>query len=137
MDFSTRAKALYDKGNFTQKELAELCGVSESMISRYLSGTVTPKEDIARRILEVMGDEPPKISVEGGKDLKTAIALIEKVYDARIEDLWRNVAALQNEVRTEKREKWIFIVLFLLAAGVLALLFYVDLTNGHVGWYRY
>ena len=137
MEFAQRAKALFDKGNLTQRELAEICGVSESMISRYLSGAVTPKEDIARKILEALGADEPKIDIEGADDMRAALTMLSKVYEDRIADIWKTVADLKIELRTEKREKWTFFVLLCVVVTFVFALFWVDLTNGKVGWYRY
>ena len=57
MTFSERAKPLKNKGNLTLKQIAEACNISESMASRYISGAVVPPEDVARKMLEILGAE--------------------------------------------------------------------------------
>ena len=64
MPFSEKAKALYSKGNLSQKDIAKLADVSESAVSRYFSGKTVPQEDVAEKILKVLAaaipEEPPK-----------------------------------------------------------------------------
>lgn len=127
MGFAEKAKPLWEKGKLTQKEIAKLTGVSESMISRYLSGDTVPKEDIAEKILEVLAAAIPK---EEDTDMKVALDHLEKVYESHITEL-------KNSLRIERREKWIFVCMLAIVILFVFLLFYVDLTNGNVGWYRY
>ena len=138
MPFSEKAKALYSKGKLTQREIAKLSGVSESMVSRYLSGETVPKEDIAEKILHVLAaaipvEDPapsPAPKKEEPADMKVALDHLTRVYDSHI-------AELKAALRIERREKWIFVCLL---GAVIALLFaviFIDLTNGHVGWWRY
>lgn len=130
MPFADKAKPLYDKGKWTQKELAELTGYSESMISRYLSGVTVPKEDVAERILEVLGapKENPKLVED--EEVRMALNLVRDTYEGRILDL-------KKDLLIEKREKWIFVTMMMVVISFVFLLLYVDVTNGGVGWFRY
>lgn len=138
MPFAEKAKALYSKGSLSQKDIAKLAGVSESMVSRYLSGETVPKEDVAEKILAVLAaaipkEEPapaPAPKKEESADMKIALDHLTRVYDSHI-------AELKAALRIERREKWIFVCLLGLVIGLVFLLFYIDLTNGHIGWYRY
>ena len=123
MPFSEKAKALYSKGNLSQKDIAKLAGVSESAVSRYLSGETVPKEDVAEKILQVLAAaipvEPPKpepaSQKEQSQDLKMAIEHVSRIYESHI-------AELKEELRIQRREKWIFVCLMGL---VIVLLFLV------------
>lgn len=138
MPFSEKAKALYSKGNLSQKDIAKLAGVSESAVSRYLSGETVPKEDVAEKILQVLAAaipvEPPKPEPaslkEQSQDLKLAIEHVSRIYESHI-------AELKEELRIQRREKWIFVCLMGLVIVLLFLVIFIDLTNGHVGWWRY
>ena len=138
MPFSEKAKALYSKGNLSQKDIAKLAGVSESAVSRYLSGETVPKEDVAEKILQVLAAaipvEPPKPEPappkEQSQDLKMAIEHVSRIYESHI-------AELKEELRIQRREKWIFVCLMGLVIVLLFLVIFIDLTNGHVGWWRY
>ena len=138
MPFSEKAKALYSKGNLSQKDIAKLAGVSESAVSRYLSGETVPKEDVAEKILQVLAAaipvEPPKPEQappkEQSQDLKMAVEHVSRIYESHI-------AELKEELRIQRREKWIFVCLMGLVIVLLFLVIFIDLTNGHVGWWRY
>ena len=131
MPFAEKAKALMEKEKITQAKLAEITGVTPSMISRYLSGETIPKEDVAERILVALGANAEKkqylVEDEG---LRAALNLVRDTYEGRIADL-------KKDLIMEKREKWIFLFLLGLVIGFVFLLFYIDLTNGKVGWWRY
>ena len=142
MPFAEKAKVLYSKGKLTQKEIAKLSGVSESMVSRYLKGETVPKEDVAEKILEVLAaaipkEEPvppptpaPAPKKEDSPDMKIALDHLTRVYDSHI-------AELKSALRIERREKWIFVCLLGLVLALVFLTLFVDLTNGSVGWWRY
>jgi transcriptional regulator with XRE-family HTH domain len=53
--FTERVFKLMKKGNISQKQLSELSHISESSISRYLSGKSQPRMDIAANIAKVFG----------------------------------------------------------------------------------
>ena len=138
MPFSEKAKALYSKGNLSQKDIAKLAGVSESAVSRYLSGETVPKEDVAEKILQVLAAaipvEPPKPESappkEQSQDLKMAIEHVSRIYESHI-------AELKEELRIQRREKWIFVCLMSAVVALLFAVIFIDITNGHVGWWRY
>ena len=138
MPFAEKAKALYSKGKLSQKDIAKLAGVSESMVSRYLSGETVPKEDVAEKILKVLADaipvEPPAPAPapkkEESQDFKLALDHITRVYDSHI-------AELKASLHIERREKWIFVSCLGLVIALVFMIFFIDLTNGSVGWWRY
>lgn len=136
MTFSERAKPLKEKSGLTLNEIASSCNISESMVSRYINGSVIPPEDVARKILEILGEENDP-NMEGDADMQAALAMLREVYEARIEDIFKRVADLKDQVNHEKREKWIFFVLLALVVVFVFALFYVDLSNGSVGWFRH
>lgn len=134
MTFSERAKPLKNQGNITLREIAEACNISESMASRYINGSVIPPDDIAQKILVLLGaqmdDAGQEDMIGGDAKMQTAINLIREIYEGRISDL---KTSLEKEIR-EKR----FFAFFL--AGVVAaifLLLIIDLLNGGFGWFRY
>lgn len=51
--FKERVKELMIRDGISQKELAKLSGISESSISRYLSGDLKPRMDILTNIAKV------------------------------------------------------------------------------------
>lgn len=135
MTFSERAKPLKEKSKLTLSEIAMACNISESMVSRYINGQIVPPEDIARKILELLGEKIPEVKKED--DAQDALSVVREVYESRIADLRMNIADLKTQIHTEKREKWIFFILFTVVVVFVFCLFYVDLSNGNVGWFRH
>lgn len=129
MPFAEKAKDLWRKGKLTQKDIAKLAGVSESMVSRYLSGETVPKEDVAEKILEVLAaaipkEEPKPIPAppkETPSDLKISLDHISRVYE-------NHIAELKRELHIQRREKWICAGLLGLMIGLFFVLLYIDLT---------
>lgn len=115
MNFSEKARAMRMKSPLTLREIGEQCNVSESMVSRYISGTVKPSDDVAEKILEVLRNS------EQADD--------KGIYAAHIDDLRRLIRQQQREKR----------VLFgiLLFFVFLTLLLYLDATHGDWGVFRY
>ena len=138
MPFSEKAKALYSKGKLSQKDIAKLAGVSESMVSRYFSGETVPKEDVAEKILAVLAaaipsEEPPPAPApkkDESQDMKLVFDRVASVYEGRI-------AELKEELRIERREKWAFISALGILIALAFVILFIDLTNGHIGWWRY
>ena len=129
MTFSERAKPLKEKSRLTLSDIASACNISESMVSRYINGSVVPPEDIARKILAFL-EEGAQSNKEGGEDMQAALAVVREIYEERIKDLWKSVSDLKEQIRHEKREKWIFFALLTLVVVFVFALFYVDLSNG-------
>lgn len=135
MTFSERAKPLKDKSKLTLLEIATACNISESMASRYISGQNIPPEDIARKILDYLS-AAAKIEPQS-EDTRIDLAAIRSVYEARIADMKENTADLKNQLRIAMREKWLFFSLLAVVTIFVFALFYVDLTNGDIGWFRH
>ena len=62
--------------------------------------------------------------------MKIALDHLTRVYDGHI-------AELKSALRNERREKWIFVCLLGVVIALVFLIFFIDLTNGSVGWWRY
>lgn len=54
-EFQKRVKELMERDSISQKELSRLSGISESSVSRYLSGDMKPRMDILANIAKVFG----------------------------------------------------------------------------------
>lgn len=135
MTFSERAKPLKEKSKLTLNEISMACNISESMVSRYINGQIVPPEDIARKMLELLGGAVS--ADEESEDMQAALTMIREIYEARISDMRNTVTDLKEQIRVEKREKWIFFILLSLTVFFIFALFYVDLNNGNVGWFRH
>lgn len=115
VNFSEKARAMRMKSPLTLREIGEQCNVSESMVSRYISGAAKPPDDVAEKILEVLRNS------EQDDD--------RGVYAAHIDDLRRLIRQQQRE----KRVLFGIIVFFL----VFTLLLYLDVAHGDWGAIRY
>lgn len=115
VNFSEKARAMRMKSPLTLREIGEQCNVSESMVSRYISGTVKPSDDVAEKILEVLRNS------EQADD--------KGIYAAHIDDLRRLIRQQQRE----KRVLFSILVFFL----VFTLLLYLDAVNGDWGVIQY
>ena len=115
MNFSEKARAMRMKSPLTLREIGERCNVSESMVSRYISGAAKPPDDVAEKILEVLRNS------EQDDD--------RCVCAAHIDDLRRLIRQQQRE----KRVLFGIIVFFM----VFTLLLYLDATHGGWGAIRY
>lgn len=135
MTFSERAKPLKEKSKLTLNEISMACNISESMVSRYINGQIVPPEDIARKMLELLGGAVS--ADEESEDMQAALTMIREIYEARIADMRNSIMDLKEQIRVEKREKWIFFILLALTVFFIFALFYVDLSNGNVGWFRW
>lgn len=65
--FTERTKGLMAEKSVTQKELAKVTGISESSISRYLSGELEPRMDILSNISRALGTTVSYLVGEDGK----------------------------------------------------------------------
>ena len=115
VNFSEKARAMRMKSPLTLREIGEQCNVSESMVSRYISGAAKPPDDVAEKILEVLRNS------EQDDD--------RGVCAAHIDDLRRLIRQQQRE----KRVLFGIIVFFL----VFTLLLYLDATHGAWGVIQY
>lgn len=133
MTFSEKIKPLWDKSDMTLEELAAHCNISASTASRYINGKIVPQTDVAEKMLDLLGAQsaaPEPDNMEERGDMRHAMDQLSKLYDDRIHDL-------METLKRERIEKWIFFILLTIVVGFVFLLFYIDITNGNVGWYRY
>lgn len=139
MTFAEKVKPLWDKSNLTLEDVAKECNISASMVSRYINGKNVPQADIADKMLLLLGGEAPAAikNQEEGETMQTALTIIRDVYEGRLDDMRTEIKDLKERVIHEKREKWIFFSLLVMVVLFVFLLFYVDITNGQVGWFRH
>jgi transcriptional regulator with XRE-family HTH domain len=141
MPFYAKAKPLWDKSPLTLVQLANLCGISESSASRYLSGKVNPPADIADAILTALGgdvperkEEEPKVSLQHIREIYEAqIAAQQAEHQRRVDHLQavhdKHVAALQRDKR------WLFCTVLVLFAAMVYL--FADALHGGWGLIQY
>lgn len=122
MGFESARRALNDQREITQKKMAELCGVSESTISRYLSGQSVPPADIAEKLAALLPDEPAAPGSGADPPVQTDRELL-RLY------MW----IIEHQQKEKHR---LFLCLEILVAFVLVFLL-IDVFNGNVGWLRH
>lgn len=129
--FADEAVRLKDQAKITNRDLAAAAGVTESTLSRYLSGRVQPPYEVAVKILQVLrdaaaADPAPGSKNDWGVELPSQMA---DVYERRITDLKRIILL-------ERKEKhlimWLLVALLVFACIIAA----ADVLMGGVGWIR-
>lgn len=89
---------------------------------------------------EINADYPAvdlaEIEVEREKDMKAALAALEKVYLERIED-WRQRVEDQKAANARsRRECHVLLFLIVLLVAFICTMLAVDVFNPHIGWVR-
>lgn len=157
--FSVRAAEI--RGDATVRSIAQGCDLSESMVSRYLSGTNMPPDDIANRIMQYLHDvqtpvqtfEPvmqtmqtsvqtefarpdEKISADDAPD---TITLPVWAYQAQMADYQKTIDELRtNHEKAIHRMQCQHYVMLGIVVALLAVIIYlvVDATHGGWGFFR-
>ena len=130
MPFREQIKPLWEQSELTLAQIAEICNTSESSMSRYLNGKITPPVDIAEKIIAVLGGENV---TKGGQDMQSMIQNIREIYEKQIATMEADHA---SQVKGLQRDKaWLFgalIVMFLIGLYLCA-----DGIHGGWGFFQY
>jgi len=94
--FTERTKGLMAEKSVTQKELAKVTGISESSISRYLSGELEPRMDILSNISHALGVTASYLI---GEDDKPNVG--QSPFAETLCVVTRNKSKLSDEEKTE------------------------------------
>ena len=129
--FADEAVLLKDQARMTNRDLATAAGVTESTLSRYLSGRVQPPYEVGVKILQVLqdaaaADPAPGSKNEWGVELPSQMA---DVYERRIIDLKRTILL-------ERREKHLIMVLLVTLLVFACIIAAADVLMGNEGWIR-
>lgn len=80
--------------------------------------------------------DPAEIEAKREKDMKAALAALEKVYLERIED-WRQRVEDQKAANARsRRECHVLLFLIVLLVAFICTMLAVDVFNPHIGWVR-
>jgi len=94
--FVKRVQELMRKDKISQKELSTLSGISESSISRYLSGSIEPRMDIVINIAKVFN-----VPVNYFLDENSCKAQNIDAYKETISIVTRNKTKLNDKEKAE------------------------------------
>ena len=141
-----KLKALKTKGNFTNKRIAELTGISETTVSRIFSREGESKFRDVAAIAKVAGaslDDLAGISRQESEEIKE-LRLKVREQDVEIRSQAAVIAAHEREIaRADKASDYLKRLVRILGTavavmviGVMAILVF-DVMNGDIGWARY
>lgn len=134
------------QGNFTNKKIAELTGISESTVSRIFSREVEPKFRDVAAIAKVVGaslDDIAGIVRPEAEEIKE-LRLKVREQDVEIRSQAAVIVSHEREIaRADKAADYLKKIVRVLAlavaimvAAVMTALVY-DILNGDIGWARY
>ena len=134
------------KGNFTNKKIAEMTGVSESTVSRIFSREVEPKfRDIASiaKVVGVSLDDLAGISRHESEEIRE-LRLKVREQDVEIRSQASVIVSHEREIaRADKAAAYLKKIVRILAIAVAVMVIVVmtvlvyDILNGSIGWARY
>lgn len=142
----TKLKPFVDQAKLTYRQLAELTGISESTISRILTGQVEPKYADMVSIAKVVGaslDDIAGIVRPEDEEIKE-LRLKARGQDAEIRSQAAVIASHEREIaRADKAAVYLKKIVRVLAIAVAVMVIVVmtvlvyDILNGGIGWARY
>lgn len=157
MPFLKQVKPLWDRSTLTLAELAERCSVSESSMSRYLNGKVSPPADIAEHILQELSadivteaapEEKPQVAVPTALQIwdvyKDEINTLQANHANHVETIRASHASHVEAIRSNyaaqiadlKKDK-LYLFVTMLVLFVLLVYFVLDGLHGNWGIIRY
>ena len=141
-----KLKALKIKGNFTNKKIAELTGISETTVSRIFSREGESKFRDMAAIAKVVGaslDDLAGIARHESEEIRE-LRLQVREQDLEIRSQAAVIASHEREIaRADKASDYLKRLVRILGTavavmviGVMAILVF-DVMNGDIGWARY
>ena len=134
------------KGNFTNKKIAEMTGVSESTVSRIFSREVEPKfRDIASiaKVVGVSLDDLAGIARHESEEIRE-LRLKVREQDVEIRSQASVIVSHEREIaRADKAAAYLKKIVRILAIAVAVMVIVVmtvlayDILHGSIGWARY
>ena len=134
------------KGNFTNKKIAEMTGVSESTVSRIFSREVEPKFRDVASIAKVVGvslDDLAGIARHESEEIRE-LRLKVREQDVEIRSQASVIVSHEREIaRADKAAAYLKKIVRILAIAVAVMVIVVmtvlvyDILNGDIGWARY
>lgn len=115
------------------QDVADACGVSKSTIHRTLSGAVEPTVHLVNLIAAAVQYKPPMPDILPSDTdyLKQLIVQLSADHDRHVQQLH---AHYNRQLRQNKREKLVWMVLSILLVGTFVVLFLYDFSHLDRGW---
>lgn len=142
----TKLKPFVDQAKLTYRQLAELTGISESTVSRILTGQVEPKYADMAAIAKVVGASLNDIAgiVQPEDEEINELRLKVREQDAEIRSQAAAIASHDREIaRADKAAAYLKKIVRILAIAVAVMVIVVmtvlvyDILNGGIGWARH
>ena len=142
----TKLKPFVDQAKLTYRQLAELTDISESTISRILTGQVEPKFSDMAAIAKVVGaslDDIAGIARPESDEIKE-LRLQVREQDVEIRSQAAVILSHERELaRADRGAEYLKRIVRVLAVAVAVMVISVmtvlvyDVLNGDIGWARY
>lgn len=142
----TKLKPFVDQAKLTYRQLAELTDISESTISRILTGQVEPKFSDMAAIAKVVGaslDDIAGIARPESDEIKE-LRLQVREQDVEIRSQAAVILSHERELaRADRAAEYLKRIVRVLAVAVAVMVISVmtvlvyDVLNGDIGWARY
>lgn len=137
------------------KDIAQACGISESMVSRYFSGVCVPPDDVAQKIMQFLNNEDASVMQTMQLHVQLPIARPDEkifaddapdtvtlpvwAYQAQMADYQKTIDELRadHEKAIHRMQCQHYVMLGTVVA-LLAVIIYlvVDATHGGWGFFR-
>ncbi|MDE5898558.1 MAG: helix-turn-helix domain-containing protein [Treponemataceae bacterium] len=104
--FSERVRELMKKNRYSQKQLCELCGVTEAAFSRYMAGVRLPKADTLANLANALGTTSDYLL---GRDSRYGYEQLKILLASSKDDLSKNqkddlMRILMDEYRRQEED---------------------------------
>lgn len=135
-------RQLKETSGYTNKQIAEKVGTTESTVSRIYSGdSKDPSFDILSHIIITTGGSVDKIlglstKIEGDEDMSSFIEALTKAHKKQCQTYEIAIAAKDQSIQNERKDKYsLFAVVAILIIFILGLFAY-DFTHFDRGWFQ-
>lgn len=136
------------------KDIAQACGISESMVSRYFSGISVPPDDVAQKIMQFLNGETAPVMQTMQLHVQTPIARPDEkipvepktitlpvwAYEAQKAEYRKTIDRIRaDHEKAMRRAERHHYALLIMAGVFVAVIVYlvIDATHGGWGFFRY
>ena len=148
MGYLNYLRELKQTRNLSSAEIAELSKIPAATVSRILSGTTpNPTFETISAIAIALGGSLDEMTGLRSKDETPIKPQVEQTIgayadmlsekDARLQEKEEIIKVLKDDIRVERKEKYVLSAVLLGIIGMIVVFLVVDITNGHFGYFRY